>query len=615
MDKPAETAKSNNSDGIRIRQGICTICFVLLCLMDQIVGSAYGSIQEVAINCMGLIIAAIILTGRYRWKDFMHMHYAVWIVLCGIVYVYLIRYREEYRYSTSRWVLTLKVIIAAIYGCLALRILIRSFLEKKVPRMNWGFFGLWVVMMLGMVFSKNDDTWPFWFLVIFGCFYLTEYDAEEMEALFTGMLNGIIIGFCILQGFATMFRAYDQIRYVGMYTNSNMNALFYLMVHTAILGKWYQFKRKGAALRWRLLAAVGSGALLAYGFLTVCRTAVMTMLFNTTLLTLLLFIEERAQEMKRRILKAAGRMATALLAAVVLFPAVFFSVRWIPAEFYSAMKLAWDPSSKIQGWAPLNDKRYVEMYQFLEYAPKRLFWFIDLEDENKEESRTGDSGTTNVASRVIDFLFPPLEVRAAEDSSELDTPEDKVWGSGLTAEDPVLTDPKEIADPVKVRWGIYWSYLGKLNFEGHRSEEDGVWLTKSYFAPHAHNFLIQLMFSYGILTGILFMMVLLYAFLHCLMQCLREKRGSWFFILGVLMIISFVGFGLLEIDWGTGQLSLTSVFVVPYLLFHRCGRERSDIGQAEPAVKLNPVYREKADHSFLRRRAMNWKAFIQRIRK
>lgn len=599
MDKSTETVKSNYSDGMRARQGICTICFVLLCLMDQIVGSAMPSIQEVAINCMGLIIAAIILTGQYRWKDFMHMHYAVWIILCGIAYVYLIRYREEYRYSTSRWVMTLKVIVAAIYGCLALRILIRTFLEKKAPRMNWFFMVLWVIMMLGMVFSKNDNTWPFWFLVIFGCFYLTEYSAEELEALFTGMLNGIIIGFCIVQGFATMFRAYDQIRYVGMYTNSNMNALFYLMVHTAILGKWYQFKRKGAALRWRLLAAVGSGALLAYGFLTVGRTAVMTMLVNTLLLTVLLFFDERGQEIRRRILKAAGRLTTALLAAVVLFPVVFFSVRWIPAEFYSAMKLAWDPKNKIQGWAPLNDKRYVEMNQFLEYAPKRLFWFFDFENENKEESRTGDSGISNVASLAVDFLFPPLKVRAAEDISELDTPEKKAWGSGLTAEDPVLTDPKEIADPIKIRWGIYWSYLGKLNFEGHRSEEDGVWLTKRYFAPHAHNFLLQIMFSYGILTGILFMMILLYTFLHCLMRCLRKKQGSWFFILGVLMITSFVGFGLWEIDWGTGQLSLTSVFVVPYLLFHRYGRERNNIEQAEPAVKPDPVHGERTDQDFL----------------
>lgn len=613
MDNSAETAKSNYSDGIRVRQGICTICFVLLCLIDQIVGSAMPSIQEVAISCIGLIIAAIILTGRYRWKDFLQMHYAVWIILCGIAYVCLIRFREEYRYSTSRWVLTLTVINAAIYGCLVLRILIRIFLEKKVPRMNWGFYILWVVMMLGMVFSRNDDTWPFWFLVIFGCFYLTEYSAEEMEALFTGMLNGIIIGFCILQGFATMFRAHDEMRYTGMYTNSNMNALFYLMVHAAILGKWYQFKRKDAALRWRLLAAVGSGVLIAYGFLTICRTAVMTMLVNTTLLTVLLFFEERAQEMKRRILKAAGRVTTALLAAVVLFPAVFFSVRWIPAEFYSAMKLAWDSEGKIQGWAPLNDERYVEMNQFLEYAPKRLFWFFDF--EKKEESRTGVSGTSNVASRIMDFLSPPLKVRAAEDTQELGTPEKTAWGSGLTAEDPVLTDPKDIVNPAKVRLGIYWGYLGRLNFVGHRSEEDGVWLTAGNFAPHAHNFLLQMMFSHGILTGILFMMVLLYTFLHCLMQCLRKKRGSWFFILGVFMIVSFVGFGLLEIDWGTGQLSFISIFVVPYLLFHKYGRERSNMEQAEPAAKMNPVYREKTDHGFLRGRTIDWKSLFQRIKK
>lgn len=39
------------------------------------------------------------------------------------------------------------------------------------------------------------------------------------------------------------------------------------------------------------------------------------------------------------------------------------------------------------------------------------------------------------------------------------------------------------------------------------------------------------------------------------------------------MITSFVGFGVLEIDWRLGQLSFLAFFVVQYLLLHKCGEE------------------------------------------
>lgn len=585
MEKSA--AKRNNGDGIRVRRDICTVCFVLLCIIDQIIGSAAGRMQQVAANCMGLVLAAVILTGQYRLKDFMHIYYAAWIILCGAAYVWLYRTRGELLASTDKWMLTVNAVNAAVYGCLIIRILIRTFLEKKVPQINWCFFVMWAVMMLGMVFSRNEEEWPLRFLMVFGCFYLTEYGAEELDALFTGMLNGIIAGFFIVQGFATMYRAYDTVRYNGMYTNPNMNALFYVMVQAAILGKWYQFKKKGAALQWRLLAAAGSGILFAYCFLTIGRSALIVMLINNVLMTVLLFFQEREKKIEWRILRAAVRPAAVLAAAVLSFPAVFFSVRWIPAEFYSGMKLAGDSDNKIQGWVPLYDERYVEMDEFLEYALGRIFWF----HSSDEEESGAEADIEDLFGRIADFLEPSLKVKAAEKLSEPDAGEKKPWGSGLTKEDPVLSW-EESGDPVKIRWAIYRTYLRRLNFLGHENDDHGVWVTESYYAPHAHNFLLQVMFCHGILTGILFLAILLCTFLHCFMRCVREKKGGWFFALGVIMVSSFVGFGTLEVDWRIGQLSFTVIFMAPYLLIQRCGRGRN-LGKKRPAAKPERVRGEE----------------------
>lgn len=560
VDVTEKTADERYKESIRVKQGVYTICFVLLCLIDQIMGSAMGRVQFVAANCTGFIIAVIIFTG-YRWKDFMRLPYAVWTVFCIVGGYFAIRWGRENYEHYGKWVTA--VLNVAIYGYLVLRILIRVFQEKRIPRMNWRFFILWVVMMLCMVFSRNEAVWPVWFLVMFGCFYLTEYTKEELDALFNGMLNGIIIGFCILQGFATMFRAFDDLRYASMYTNGNMYALFCVIVQAAILGKWYRFKRNGAAWGWRMLAVVGSGVLMAYCFLTICRTALIAMMANMLLLTAIFFLQEE----KRRVLKAAGRLAAVLAAAVVSFPVVFQSIRMIPAEFYSPMLLAGDADYKIQGGAPTWDERYIEMDEFLEAALGRLFWFFQSGGE-------GEKSDADLSDVIGEILLPSLTVYAAEETAgDEASDERRPWGSGLTQDDPVLTEIEDIQDDIKVRWAIYRTYLSRLNFGGHRGSEEGVWVWEGYFAPHPHNFLLEIMFSFGIIAGILFLAVILFTALRCLSRCIGKSGEEWLFAMGVFMISSFVCFGILEIDWKVGQLSYTMVFIVQYLLFHRCGKE------------------------------------------
>lgn len=571
MERREEAVKDKYMETLRVKQGIYTICFVLFCLIDQLIGSAAGRIQQTAANCSGIVIAVIILTG-YHWKDFVRLPYLLWTI-CSVIggRIAIIWGHQNYAYH-GKW--DTAVINVILYGYLVIRILMRIFAEKKIPRMNWPAFGIWVVMMLGMIFSKNESVWPVWFLVMFGCFYLTEYTREELDVLFNGMLNGIIIGFCILQGFATMYRAFDQLRYAGMYANGNMYALFCVMVHAAILGKWYRFHKNGAAPIWKLLAGAGSSILMVYCFLTIGRTALLVIGLNTVLLIVLFFFQEK----KKRVLKAAGRLAAVFLAAIMMFPVIFFSVRSIPAEFYSIMTLATDSGNKIQGWVPIWDERYIERDEFLEAALGRLFWFFHPKEENKEEENTE---APDLVGRLGSFFAPSLKVYAAEEIPEGDIMPAEVltgkkpWGSGLDESDPVLTDVEEIVDPIKVRWAIYRTYLKRLNFWGHRTNEEGVWVTESYYAPHAHNFFIQFMFSFGILTGILFLGIVLAALLHCLKRCFVKWQGDWFFIVGVFMITSFVGFGTLEINWRLGQLSFTALFVVLYLLLHRC--EETDI--------------------------------------
>lgn len=544
-------------EALQTKQGVYTICFVLLCIIDMLMGSATGRVQYVAVNCTGLILGVITLTG-YRWRDFLHVPYALWAV-CGGIGAYLaITWGWGNKYYPGQW--CSGVLVVYLYGFIILRLLFRFLEEKKLPKMNWPFFALWCVMMFGMIFSKNERLWPVLFFFCFGCFYLTDFNKEERSALFRGALNGIIVGFIIVQGLATFYRAYDEHRYVGMYCNSNMNALFYLMVHTAILCKWYQLQKEGKAIGWRCFAAVGSAILICYGMLTIGRTAILCMVFDEILF---LCINQYTKQSRRfAILNIVLRLAAVGLTCAIMLPVVFSVCRYVPAHFYTPLTMPTEQELeyKIHESTEINDSRYMTWERFIELLFGR---FGELKESVEKQAMRG-------AEKAVDTLFPSIRAYASEEVTALDIPREtkREWGSGESDDMPVLLNEEDWDDPYLIRWAIYRTYLGKMNLFGHSSTEDGVWITSVSYAPHAHNVFLQMLFSHGLFTGLLFLADTICLLFYTALQTVRRKKG-WIPMVSLLFTVAFVGFGLFETNWNVGQLSFFLLFFAHFPLLHR----------------------------------------------
>ena len=133
--------------------------------------------------------------------------------------------------------------------------------------------GLWAVMMLLMIFSKSDYIWPWCYFIMFGCFYLTDFTAEEQEDMYQGIMNGVILAFFAFQGYCCVFRPYDQVRYIGIYNNCNLNGLFYLEVLAAIFGKILYVTKENKHKFWRVYYWLGAGVVYSFLFMTIGRTA------------------------------------------------------------------------------------------------------------------------------------------------------------------------------------------------------------------------------------------------------------------------------------------------------------------------------------------------------
>ena len=225
---------------------------------------------------------------------------------------------------------------------------------------------------------------------------------------------------------------------------------------------------------------------------------------------------------------------------------------------------------KIHESTEIDDPRYMTWERFIELLFGR---FGELKDSAEKQAMRG-------AGKAVDTLFPSIRAYAAEEVTALDIPEEtkREWGSGESDDMPVLLREEDWNNSYLIRWAIYRTYLGKTNLLGHPSTEDGVWVTSEYYAPHAHNVFLQMLFSHGFLTGVLFLVDTICLLFYTVVQTVRRRKG-WIPMVSLLFTAAFVGFGLFETNWNVGQLSFFLLFFAHFPLFHR-GMARVDKTEA-----------------------------------
>ena len=315
---------------------------------------------------------------------------------------------------------------------------------------------------------------------------------------------------------------------------------------------------------WRVLAAVGSGILICYGMLTIGRTAILCMVFDE--IVFLCINQYTKQSRKHAVLNIALRLAAVGLTCAIMLPVVFSVCRYVPAHFYSplTMPIEQELEYKIRESTEIDDPRYMTWEAFVELVFGR---FQDLIDSARKQAMRG-------AGEAVETLFPGIRAYAAEEITVPEIPEEtkREWGSGESDDMPVLLNEEDWNDPYLVRWAIYRTYLGKTNLLGHPSTEDGVWVTLGYYAPHAHNAFLQMIFSHGLLTGVFFLVDTICLLVFSVVQTVRGRKG-WIPMVSLLFTVAFVGFGLFETNWNVGQLSFFLLFFAHFPLLRK-GTER-----------------------------------------
>lgn len=495
------------------------LCFMALNYIEYLRATKTGDIWKTAANCTGLVVMVIVY-GQLPLRRFFKPVYYIYTALCiaaiGLIYLHWRQHMGEYCFGQ----MATAVMNIWLLG-MAVPYFFRQVIEEKALKLHIGALGWsWILFSVWSVISVAGRWWPVWYLFLFGLFYLTRFSGEDRRALADALIDGTIASFFILQSYAYLFRPYDRTRYHGAFVNSNMMALYYLIVYCLILVKIHLLHVKGAKWGWKLFYLILAAGLLGFQFLTICRTSWVCSALITLCYGWLVVHRGWGERFRKMILRGC----VLGLCAVVLFPAVFWTVRWLPTIHPHPIwhEGEWQTDS-VFPWDPPDSEKYVEMDEFLEDALGRIVDVLKLLQSSN-----------------------PLVLRAQARAEDVIPEPDYDWTSSS------LTTRLEF-------FRTYWehsTWYGHPEEDGHYIfEESGVYMW------HSQNLWIQMVYYFGYPAGILVGAMIVLSMRKAIRKAWRIREDA-IGILPLIVCLIYFMFGLVELVWNPGQLIFTLVFLV-----------------------------------------------------
>lgn len=556
------------------RRILYMICFAFACLIDQRTKTCTGldGWLESFRDLTGVVMAVVIMS-HYRFSEIKkwRLPYLVWSLLCVVALVPAILWGRANRPYLNAWCVLLLDII--LFGYILIHTFIDVMLEKNCPKLNKKFALLWLLMMVLMIVSRSSYIWPVAYLVMFGCFYLTNYTREEQNDLLQGMLDGIILSFFLMQGWCFVFRPFDEQRYPGVYSNCNLNALYYLVVLAAVFAKLIYCNRIHANKWIKLYYWLGIGTVLSFMFMTIGRSA-----WLTAALMGFIFLVALTRLQKKGFIRFIQSGVILVLCACLTFPLCFGAARYLPPVFHHPVWF-WGEwaESKVHSWDKWDSEKFIDMDEFMDAALGRivdtvtdLVWGereeqtvnVEVVQQQAPVSQAAEQKTTEQqATEQQTAKSESIEAKSIETQTS-----EKVEKKEEAAEQE--TDPRKIPaltfeqseDSYLVRMTIYKHYISNLNLFGHPYEEQGFQMTPIYWIGHAHNIYLQYGTDFGIPVMILFVVLILGAVIcfgrRIYKACDEHSVG------GLMFVLVPAVFGILEYSWGVGSVTILLLFVV-----------------------------------------------------
>lgn len=510
-------------------------CFVFLGIIDQRRGSALGTIQMTFTNLTGVVIALLLLPSIKFEKEKVKP-YLLWTPVCVILAIIACIIGNNCWQYKGQWITA--VLNIAVWSYLIIYVYREKSYTELFARIKQPVFWCMCLCLVLMQLSVHEGIVPLWYLLIYGGFVVIGIPKERTEDFFDGMLTGIILWFFGQQIIAFGFRPYDYVRYRGLYSGETQNGMHYMIAFCAFLLKWIYSREKNKKWFARFFYFLMSAVMISFTVFTGGKAPILGIAAVTA------FVILGYNIFKRKTFYGVLLHAVTLAVCVVLtFPVCYLSIRYLPTILHHPI---WYEGEYVEGvsvcsFDPWNSTKYISFEEAVYNDVNRLLESIGI-------------GSDKWSVQFQQFM-QALPVHAEELNRQAIAENE----AGSSPDNPFnIEELNGLSSSTDARKVIYTYYWNHLNFRGHDKEHSGFWISGDTYYGHAHNMFLQVAYDYGIISGILFLLIYLYSLYRAFRLCLK---GNWTCIVFLLAILCF---GMAEMVLVSGQITVPLMAIMFY---------------------------------------------------
>lgn len=435
-------------------------------------------------------------------KELLHLPVYIWTAVSIVgACIYCYGYTDPQEQYLAR--LTAAVVI--VWGNVIINALLQC-RKQMWKTIHKPFVLLWLIFGILMVVNRYGKTWPFTATLPFAVLLLYNLSTAQKSRLLKNFTNGLILSFGLVVLFSLHHRPYHywmRYRYNMIFHTVASTGMYLSTVFAAViaklLGRWKddKFDWKKAINELFILGIVS-----AFTLFTMSRTAMLTM-FITFVCILIL----RQWTYRFHIRRCAMEIGILCITALLSFPFAYSTLRIVPAIVNDPIRYDLEPqdsSFMIYDGDPVDSDKYMSIRRFFDVFLNRF--------DNGEARELRIQQNDNALLAYIGKDRLPITVSDSEDKYVLESTPDISNG----------------------RFEIFMAYLERMNLMGHdKMTAEGT----DY--GHAHNSYIQVAYDFGLIAGVVFLILCAYTLIQSILQFKKCGDKVAIYIVPFALIVNF----------------------------------------------------------------------------
>ncbi|SCY25747.1 O-antigen ligase family protein [Butyrivibrio sp. INlla14] len=554
-------------DGIADKNKVVYVLQMLMIAMaiwyaSEYMNGLYDIFHTLSQRCMEICLLLLILL-TFSFKEVFNVFNLIWLVVSVI---WSIGYygqnklpMSDKEYDIRNLALRYFIVIVILAGFVVIGVVrplvhgMISNVRSKKPffRTNYsltvfGWFSL--AFFVCLVVFRNTRTWGVFMVLIFGALFIRMLMWRGRLDWYKILSGGLMLNFAISLGFSLLhryFAGYMLGRFGFIFHTVTVTAEYFTAMGAAatvmLAIKVISFPKNSSRIElfktaWKEIVLFGW--IMSYALFTVSRTTYVAIVACIFAVVIVVISFHKKQ---------FGRiLCTMILSVLVCFPAAFTMQRIIPTMIAEPVHYEIDDTDvQIRGGADWDNTNFMCVERFVKLFGHKI---LGLDWEGYNYPNDSDNYDKD-GNPVLDIYGYPMQ-------GAITLPE-PVGGylvsNGFTrAELLILTE--ELGGYVDMdnkldvisggRITIFKSYFKELNLTGH--DVMGAELPTGEIAVHAHNVYLQVAYDNGIITGILFILLILGALIYGVVLYKKNINTNPLSLMVFAITIGFAAAGISE---------------------------------------------------------------------